>query len=84
MADLNDPQVNGSSSRVVRAAVAVLAVVAIAFCGWSAWEYSQGNDPLAFLGGGAFQTVEEGSGASSAQPAQQIEIASNTSAVSSR
>mgnify|MGYP002518653199 CR=1 FL=1 len=78
MADLNDPQVNGSSSRVVRAAVAVLAVVAIAFCGWSAWEYSQGNDPLAFLGGGAFQTVEEGSGASSAQPAQQIEVASNT------
>lgn len=78
MADLNDPQVNSSSSRVVRAVVATLAVVAIAFCGWSAWEYSQGNDPLAFLGGGAFQTVEEGSGASSAQPAQQIEVASNT------
>lgn len=62
MAPSGSTRPNGSGRsdvlRVLRPAVVALAAVAIAFCGWSAWEYSQGNDPLAFLGG-ALQTVEE-------------------------
>lgn len=44
-----------------RAVLAVLAIAVIAFCGWSAYEFSIGQDPLAFLSGSAMQTVEEGS-----------------------
>lgn len=62
MAPSGSTRPNGSGRSdvlcVLRPAVVALAAVAIAFCGWSAWEYSQGNDPLAFLGG-ALQTVEE-------------------------
>ena len=46
-------------ARVWRPVVAVLAAVAIVFCAWSAWQYAQGNDPLAFLSGDALQTVSE-------------------------
>lgn len=51
--------------RVLRPVLAVLAACVIAFCGWSAYEYAQGANPLAFLGGDAFQTVAEGDGAAS-------------------
>ena len=44
-----------SPARVV---VGVLATVLIAFCAWSAFQYSQGDDPLAFLGSDALRTVE--------------------------
>ena len=44
-----------SPARVV---VGVLAGVLIAFCAWSAFQYSQGDDPLAFLGSDALRTVE--------------------------
>lgn len=44
-----------SPARVV---VGVLASVLIAFCAWSAFQYSQGDDPLAFLGSDALRTVE--------------------------
>lgn len=43
--------------RVLRPVLAVLVACVIAFCGWSAHEYAQGKDPLALLGGDAFQTV---------------------------
>lgn len=68
----NRPDGSGRSDalRVLRPVVAVLAAVAIAFCGWSAWEYSQGADPLAFLGG-ALQTVEEEGSAPSIELAPQ-------------
>ena len=58
MAEANDnrrlPQ---DAKRVLRPVVAVLACCLIAFCGWSAWQYSHGADPLAFLAGDAFKTV---------------------------
>ena len=44
-----------SPARVV---VGVLASALIAFCAWSAFQYSQGDDPLAFLGSDALRTVE--------------------------
>ncbi len=60
MADLDrknlDPK-SGKNSAALRAVVAVLAVIVIAFCGWSAATYAQGGDPLAFLGGDAFKTT---------------------------
>lgn len=56
MTDSNDPQVSGAS-RYVRPIVAVLAALGVAFCGWSAWAYAQGADPLAFLSAEAFQTT---------------------------
>ena len=56
---------SSDSARAIRVVVAVLAAVVIAFCGWSAYQYANGSDPLAFLGGKAFQTVEEGSSSSS-------------------
>lgn len=55
---------NSDSARAVRIVVALLAAVVIAFCGWSAYQYANGSDPLAFLSGNAFQTVEEGSSSS--------------------
>ena len=64
-----------AGARVWRPVVGVLAAVAIAFCGWSAWQYAQGNDPLAFLGGSALQTV-----ADSGDAAQQITTTSNAAA----
>ena len=55
--------------RALRATLAALALCLVAFCGWSAWEYSRGEDPLAFLGTSAFQTVaDEGEGAPSIGP----------------
>ena len=60
MADLDRNSLDyrpGKSSAAVRAVVAVLAVVVIAFCGWSAATYAQGGDPLAFLNGDAFKTT---------------------------
>lgn len=41
-----------------RVAIGALATVLIAFCAWSAFQYSQGCDPLAFLGSDALRTVE--------------------------
>lgn len=41
-----------------RVVVGALATVLIAFCAWSAFQYSQGCDPLAFLGSDALRTVE--------------------------
>ncbi len=64
---------NSDSARAVRIVVAVLAAVVIAFCGWSAYQYANGSDPLAFLGGNAFQTVEEGSSSSAS-----LELASSS------
>lgn len=66
-------------ARVWRPVVAVLAAVAIVFCAWSAWQYAQGNDPLAFLSGDALQTVTEpaaGDGQVAATP--QIAMTANT------
>ncbi len=66
-------------ARVWRPVVAVLAAVTIAFCAWSAWQYAQGNDPLAFLSGDALQTVTEpaaGDGQAAATP--QITMTANT------
>ena len=49
-----------TASNAVRVIVACLAVALIAFSGWSAAQYSNGNDPLAFLtGSGALQTTVE-------------------------
>lgn len=62
MADFNEPQVNEPATAkapIWRPIVGAVAAVAVAFCGWSAWQYTQGNDPLAFLGSSAFQTVAE-------------------------
>ena len=54
--------------RALRATLAALALCLVAFCGWSAWEYSRGEDPLAFLGTSAFQTVaDEGEGVPSVE-----------------
>ena len=66
-------------ARVWRPVVAALAAVAIVFCAWSAWQYAQGNDPLAFLSGDALQTVSEPASADSqAAGAPQITMTSNT------
>ncbi len=74
--DSNKPARNNA----VRAVVGVLAALVIAFCGWSAFQYANGNDPLAFLGGSAFQTVGEdtGSAQDSASGAGSLTVASNT------
>ena len=66
-------------ARVWCPVVAVLATVAIVFCAWSAWQYAQGNDPLAFLSGDALQTVTEpeaSDGQAAATP--QITMTANT------
>jgi uncharacterized membrane protein YgcG len=65
-----------AAARVWRPVVGVLAAVVIAFCGWSAWRYAQGNDPLAFLGGSALQTVAD----TGTDATQQITTTSNTAA----
>lgn len=66
-------------ARIWRPVVAVLAAVTIAFCAWSAWQYAQGNDPLAFLSGDALQTVSEPASADGqAAAAPQIAMAANT------
>ena len=65
--------------RVWRPVVAVLAAVAIVFCAWSAWQYAQGNDPLAFLSGDALQTVSEPASADGqAAATPQITMTANT------
>ncbi len=46
-------------SRAPHIVLAVLAVVAIAACGWCAGVYASGGDPLGFLASEAFTTVEE-------------------------
>lgn len=78
--DTNLPGDGGKKgARVWRPVVAVLAAVAIVFCAWSAWQYAQGNDPLAFLSGDALQTVTEpaaGDGQAAATP--QITMTANT------
>ena len=66
-------------ARVWRPVVAVLATVAIVFCAWSAWQYAQGNDPLAFLSGDALQTVSEPASADDqAAATPQITMTANT------
>ena len=67
-------------NNAVRAVAGVLAALVIAFCGWSAFEYASGGDPLAFLGGTAFQTVEEDAGSSqgSASDGISLKTVSNT------
>ena len=66
-------------ARVWRPVVAVLAAVTIAFCAWSAWQYAQGNDPLAFLSGDALQTVSEPASADGqAAATPQIAMTANT------
>lgn len=66
-------------ARVWRPVVAVLAAVAIVFCAWSAWQYAQGNDPLAFLSGEALQTVAEPASADGqAAVTPQIAMTANT------
>lgn len=66
-------------ARVWRPVVAVLAAVTIAFCAWSAWQYAQGGDPLAFLSGDALQTVSEPASADGQVAATpQIAMTANT------
>ncbi len=66
-------------ARAWRPVVAVLAAVTIAFCAWSAWQYAQGNDPLAFLSGDALQTVSEPASADDqAAATPQIAMTANT------
>ena len=78
--DTNLPGDGGKKgARVWRPVVAVLAAVTIAFCAWSAWQYAQGNDPLAFLSADALQTVSEpasADGQTAATP--QITMTANT------
>ncbi len=70
-----DQPVNEARPRLWRPVVAVLAAVVLVFCGWSAWQYANGNDPLAFLGDGALQTVAE---PAAEDAAPQINTVSNT------
>ena len=65
-----------AGARLWRPVVGVIAAVVLVFCGWSAWQYANGNDPLAFLGGDAFQTVAEP--AADDAGATQITAVSNT------
>ena len=60
----NSARRNSDAAQAVRVVVAVLAALVIAFCGWSAYQYANGSDPLAILGGNTLQTVEEGSSSS--------------------
>lgn len=60
----NSARRNSDAAQAVRVVVAVLATLVIAFCGWSAYQYVNGSDPLVFLGGNTLQTVEEGSSSS--------------------
>lgn len=60
----NSARRNSDAAQAVRVVVAVLAALVIAFCGWSAYQYANGSNPLAFLGGNTLQTVEEGSSSS--------------------
>lgn len=78
--DSNLPGDGGKKgARVWRPVVAVLAAVTIAFCAWSAWQYAQGNDPLAFLSGDALQTVSEPASANGqAAATPQITMTANT------
>ena len=64
-----------SPARVV---VGVLATVLIAFCAWSAFQYSQGDDPLAFLGSDALRTVESSDAAAISVDADQAATVSGT------
>lgn len=64
MSEPNDEKTTGGTEpgdnrRLAARVVAALSVLLIAFCGWSAWSYAQGGNPLAFLGSQAFQTVAE-------------------------
>lgn len=61
-----------SPARVV---VGVLATVLIAFCAWSAFQYSQGDDPLAFLGSDVLRTVESSDAAAISVDADQAATA---------
>lgn len=64
-----------SASKSARALVACLATVLVAFCGWSAAQYLNGNDPLAFLtGASALQTTVEAAQDEESAP-QQAEAA---------
>ena len=54
----NSARRNSGAAQAVRVVVAVLAALVIAFCGWSAYQYANGSDPLAFLGGNTLQTLE--------------------------
>ena len=78
--DFNLPGDGGKKgARVWRPVVAVLAAVTIVFCAWSAWQYAQGNDPLAFLSGDALQTVSEPASADGqAAATPQIAMTANT------
>ena len=78
--DTNLPGDGGKKgTRAWRPVVAVLAAVTIAFCAWSAWQYAQGNDPLAFLSGDALQTVSEPASADGqAAATPQIAMTANT------
>lgn len=67
---------HAAGARLWRPVVGVIAAVVLVFCGWSAWQYANGNDPLAFLGGDAFQTVAEPAADDAA--ATQIATVSNT------
>lgn len=78
--DSNLPGDGGKKgARVWRPVIAVLAAVTIAFCAWSAWQYAQGNDLLAFLSGDALQTVSEPASADGqAAATPQIAMTANT------
>ena len=65
-----------SPARVI---VGVLAGVLIAFCAWSAFQYSQGDDPLAFFGSDALRTVEPSDAAAISVGADQAATAQTKS-----
>lgn len=66
-------------NNAARAVIGVVAALVIAFCGWSAFEYANGGDPLAFLGGTAFQTVDDAAGSSQGSTASvSLKTVSNT------
>lgn len=82
MADSIDRNLNTNErprSNALRAFIAVVAVVVIAFCGWSAVTYAQGGDPLAFLGSDAFKTT---AGDSNATDKASLKLESSTRSVS--
>lgn len=77
--DTNLPGGEGKKGARVWRPVVVLAAVTIAFCAWSAWQYAQGNNPLAFLSGDALQTVSEPASADGqAAATPQIAMTANT------
>jgi hypothetical protein len=73
---------------VWRVVAAALALAVVIFCGWSAWQYAHGADPLAFVGGSPrfgittspaadelYEQLPEGDGGEATSPAGHVDDA---------